>query len=147
MGKIAHICDCIESILNEAQQKDFEWGQWDCCLFTVKYVRDLTGVDLYNKFKGTYSDRTTMMLMVASYLPSFNPTEDFVNQIFTYELDTHFKQVQPSHIKKGDICLYQTPLGSTAGLCIGHKIAMVGEDKPIYFLPCNSNIIKAWRII
>jgi hypothetical protein len=49
MQKIVDWEIAFDSFINTNKNKSFEWGTWDCCLFSNALIKDITGEDLIPK--------------------------------------------------------------------------------------------------
>ncbi|CAM0044371.1 hypothetical protein VPHK394_0033 [Vibrio phage K394] len=69
----------------------FEWGVFDCCVFTSHIVKIQTDIDLYADYVGKYNSEQSAV--------------EIQKQVGTIEsqLDKHFERVDPMHARRGDI--------------------------------------------
>jgi hypothetical protein len=47
----------LDEFLRAHQNRRFEYGKWDCCLFVCDAIIEITGVDLAATYRGKYSTR------------------------------------------------------------------------------------------
>jgi len=111
----------------------FTWGTNDCCMFAVRCVEAITGVDHGKKYRG-YKTRVGAMKRLAKY--------GGVEGIATECLG------DPKSIKlakRGDVVLHDiSDDGLSLGVCLGDKIATVNDDGVVY-MPLSDGI-KAWGV-
>ena len=43
------------ALTESREEVPFEWGKYDCCLFAADVVREITGVDYAEPFRGKYT--------------------------------------------------------------------------------------------
>jgi hypothetical protein len=112
----------------------FTWGEHDCCAFAAGVVLELTGVDHFKPFAGTYSTARQASKVLKKH--------GGVSGIATYALG---KKIAPLTAGRGDIVLVNTPEhGDTLAVCIGEKCAAPGVDT-LQYLPM-STAISAWGV-
>jgi hypothetical protein len=122
-----------EKLLNDYLSKvgPFEWGANDCCLFAANGVRAITGEDYAKPYRGYKTAKGAM-----SRLKDIG-----VAGVATKALG---EPKPPTLAKRGDVVSFESGDGLALGLCIGAKIAAVGQDGLI-MLPMNQ-ALQAWSI-
>ena len=109
----------------------FEWGTNDCCMFSANAVFAITGEDFAKPYRGYKTAKGAL-----SRLKDIG-----VEGIATKALG----QPKPvSYAKRGDVILYDCGKGDALGICIGDKIAVIGEDG-LVILPM-SQCLKSWSV-
>ena len=109
----------------------FEWGENDCCLFAANGVLAMTGEDYAKPYRGYKTAKGAL-----------GKLKDLgVDGVATKALG---EPKQPAFAKRGDVVSFESGDGLALGLCIGAKIAAVGQDGLI-MLPM-SQAIQAWSV-
>ena len=108
----------------------FEWGSNDCCMFAVRAVEVLTGIDHGKAYRGYKT-----ALGAARRLEKHGGVEG----IATIELGEP-KPIQLA--KRGDVVSVLSGENLLLGICLGDKIAAV-SDSGLVFLPTRA-AQKAW---
>lgn len=81
----------ISKYIRDNIDTPFEWGVFDCCVFSSKIIELQTGIDLYSPYSGKYKTERGAALAQKKY----GSIED--------NLDKHFKRIVPSLAQRGDI--------------------------------------------
>lgn len=129
----------LEKFLAEAEQKTFEWGSFDCCLFSCDAVLATTGVDLAAGFRGQYSSE----LGAAKLLTRYRGVPGVAWKIAA---EHGILEVPVLMAQRGDVVMIDSPLGPTLGIVglHGHKAKFITpeglKDYPV------GDCTKAWRI-
>jgi hypothetical protein len=122
-----------EKLLNDylSQVGPFEWGANDCCLFAANGVFAITGEDYAKPYRGYKTAKGAL-----------GKLKDIgVDGVATKALG---EPKPPTLAKRGDVVSFESGDGLALGLCIGAKIAAVGQDGLI-MLPMNQ-AIQAWSV-
>jgi hypothetical protein len=122
-----------EKLLNDylSQVGPFEWGANDCCLFAANGVFAITGEDYAKPYRGYKTAKGAL-----------GKLKDIgVDGVATKALG---EPKPPTLAKRGDVVSFESGNGLALGLCIGAKIAAVGQDGLI-MLPMNQ-AIQAWSV-
>jgi len=130
--------ECWTHILDDfmaAANRPFEWGAWDCGLFSADCIQAMTGVDIAAEFRGRYSTAKGARKVMRG---SIGEMMDRVSQ--TYGMP----EIDPLLAQRGDMCMVDSPLGDALGICVGSKVACTGPDG-LAFVPVSS-AIRAWKV-
>jgi hypothetical protein len=98
------------------QDKHFEWGTFDCCLFAADCVKAMTGQDPAQEFRGKYKTR----LGAARKLKELGAGD------LESTLNDKLGEPVPGYPQKGDICLVDTEDGPAAGVVFSRVIWVPG---------------------
>ena len=109
----------------------FEWGTNDCCLFAANAVVVITGKDYAKEYRGYKTAKGAL-----SKLKDLG-----VEGVATKALG---EPKPPAFAQRGDVVAVKTGDEIALGICIGAKIAAVGQDGLI-MLPL-SEALKAWSV-
>lgn len=81
----------ISNYMKQHADTPFEWGVFDCCVFTSEVIRLQTDLDLYQNHRGKY-DSLKSSLKIQKELGTIESI-----------MDAEFKRVDPSTASRGDI--------------------------------------------
>jgi hypothetical protein len=126
--------DNWEKLLNDYlfQVGPFEWGANDCCLFAANGVLAMTGKDYAAEYRGYKTAKGAF-----SRLQKNGGVQGLATKAWG--------AAKPALMaKRGDPVLFDSGDGLALGLCIGAKIAAVGQDG-LVMLPMNQ-AIEAWSV-
>lgn len=133
MGALMRL-DGWESKLNDviSQSGVFEWGNNDCCMFAVRVVEAITGVDHGKPYRGYKTAKGA-----ASRLLKHGGVEG----IATKELG---EPKSPLLARRGDVVSFETQNQIALGICAGDKIIAVSQAGLVSF--SMREAIKAWSV-
>ena len=123
----------LQNQISQFNEKPFAWGTHDCFTFAADCVLAMTGEDKMAKRRGKYKTELGANKMLKRI--------GGVEKAITSELG---EPIEPAYAKRGDVVYFNSPLGDTAGICMGSKIAsptLAG----VGFTPM-SQAIKAWSV-
>lgn len=123
----------LQNQITEFNQKQFEWGTHDCCTFAADCVLAMTGHDKMAKYRGGYKS----LLGAQKKINKAGGLEAAI----TAELG---EPKQATYAKRGDVIYFISPLGATAGICVGSRIAAPAISG-IAYTPI-SEAIFAWDV-
>lgn len=126
--------ECVESV----RHKPFEYGINDCCSFMAEVLWLIAGVDIMKGLR-TYGDKRSAYRIIKHY--AGGGVAEAVEKAME---DCGYAEIRPLEAQRGDVVLFETKLGDTAGICIGSKITTPGENG-LLFNPL-SETKRAWRI-
>lgn len=109
----------------------FEWGANDCCLFAANAVLAITGDDYAKPYRGYKTAKGAL-----SRLKGIG-----VAGVATKALGAPKAAV---FAKRGDVVSFDSGDGIALGVCVGAKIAAVGQDG-LVMLPM-SEALQAWSV-
>lgn len=108
----------------------FEWGVNDCCLFAADCVKEMTGVDHAEEFRGYKTS-----------IGAYKRLKKAGGLIAV--MDSKLRSVPVKLAKRGDVIGFQNDQEISLGICVGDKIAAISESGLVY-LPMNK-AVKAWQ--
>jgi hypothetical protein len=109
----------------------FEWGTNDCCLFAANAVLAMTGEDYAKPYRGYKTAKGAL-----SRLKDIGVAGVATNALGAPK--------EPLFAQRGDVVSFDAGDGVALGVCIGAKIAAVGQDG-LVMLPM-SQAIQAWSV-
>jgi hypothetical protein len=118
-----------------AADRPFEWGAWDCGLFSAACVQAMTGVDIAAEFRGRYKTAKGARRVMRGTMG-----EMMTRVAATYGMP----EIRPSLAQRGDMVMIDTPDGEALGICIGATIACLSPFG-LLFLPMT-RARRAWRV-
>lgn len=107
----------LDEYITTTDRAVFEWGKLDCAIFAANAVEAMTGVDLYEDFRGTYSTERG----------AFQAIRDagFDNYIDLLE-DRLGASVASSELTLGDLAVVEAPgMVACLGIVAGSHIAVM----------------------
>jgi hypothetical protein len=129
----------LDQFVAGAIDKYFEWGSFDCCLFSCDAVLAITGVDLAADFRGSYSSE----LGAARLLAKYRGVEGIAWKVAA---EHSILEVPVLMAQRGDIVIMDGERGPTLGIVAPHgdKALFLGVDgmAAVELSKCR----KAWRI-
>lgn len=124
----------FEKCVSENYNKKFEWGTHDCCLWAANLVLAITGTDIAEKFRGTYSTAKDAQHI----LKEFGGVAELCTKY------TGKEPVSPLLAAVGDLVLTDYMGQHTMAVCNGETLLATGVDG-LVSLPMLA-ALKAWRI-
>lgn len=103
----------MSQFLERVRHKPFQWGVWDCCIFTADAVKEITGIDYMAEFRGKYSNKEQAIKILGTTLK-----------------ETLIKKFGP-HKKvgsRGDVAFKFEKDGPAIGICFGEGSIFVCEN-------------------
>lgn len=120
MGKMSRLPDWdkrLQKYLTKSKKKKFAWGQFDCALFAMDGVKEMTGIDYASTWRNEYSNETGAFRQLSKH---------GVNSVHEW-LDRTLSRSNVDFAKKGDVvCKHQNRFGAF-GICLGEKSAFVSD--------------------
>ncbi len=131
--------EALAAALEHVQNKPFEWGENDCCLFACNIVEAITGTDLASPFRG-YKNRTEAFEVIKGY-GGIGKLAESVAQEFS------IPEIEPLKARRGDVFLFNNGNGETLGICRGDLVLAPGKEK-LDGLPITKvlDTLRAWEI-
>ncbi len=119
-GWQAKLGECIE----EARRKPYEIGRYDCLLFSLHVVDQITGIDYGKPLRGRYHSRISSLRLIKEFGRDLK------------EATTNVLGTPPQDVVKalrGDPMLYVDGAGvEHLGICISHMVAVLGAGGLIF---------------
>lgn len=124
----------FEKCVSENYNKKFEWGTHDCFLWSANLVLAITGTDIAENLRGTYSTAKD----AKHILKEFGGLAGLVTEY------TGKEPVSPLLAAVGDLVLTDYTGQHTMAVCNGETLLATGVDG-LVSLPMSA-ALKAWRI-
>lgn len=125
----------LANYIEEVRHTPFKRGEHDCFIFAVKCEEAISGV---TRFPELYQ---------AKYHNLFGANKAFIKNGYRGMLnciDSRCIEIDVNFMQRGDWVAIDSHEGLAIGVCVGNKIAGVGEDGLVFL--DNSKAKAAWSI-
>ncbi len=106
----------LHHYLEQAKNKSFKWGDYDCMIWVLNYMKDLLNEHYIMYALGSYETRTQAIKLIKK--TGFKNLRD--------AFGTRFKEIDLKHVQRGDIVLLDN---WTCGLCSGLNSFFLKDTK------------------
>ena len=124
----------LNNYIEEMRYKPFQYGLNDCCSFTIRAQKIITGGTLFPEFDGTYS--------------SLKEGKEILKKLgfktWISGCNKRLKKIDVNFAQRGDVVSMRTFDSFAMGICMGKFGFFVGE-KGLINLP-REQLKLAWRI-
>ena len=125
----------LNTYIEQHLNTPFEWGTFDCCLFTADAIQAMTGQDFAAEFRGHYS----------SLRGSKHALKKYGAGDLRLTIEAKFGPMCSRLCAgRGDIALVKTPLGDALGIVWSGKIWAAAE-RGLMTLPMSS-CLGCWEV-
>jgi hypothetical protein len=135
----------LHKFLEDNAGTKFQWGFWDCALFSANAIEAMTGVDIASEFRGEYSDQASAAAAIARITGVENGT---VEDAAAYCAAKHglVELEHPLMAQRGDLVVLEDSGRIIAGIVhlTGRHIVAAGEHG-LKRIPITS-VKRAWRV-
>lgn len=121
------------------QDRAFQWGVHDCCLFACDVIRDAGGVDYAAPFRGRYRSAAGAARVLRRF--AGGGLEAAAEKIAQ---DNGLEEVPPLMAQRGDFVLLDAAAGPALGVCLGATFIAAGPAGAVT-LPLK-RARRAWRV-
>lgn len=121
------------------QDRAFQWGVHDCCLFACDVIRDAGGVDYAAPFRGRYRSAAGAARVFRRF--AGGGLEAAAEKIAQ---DNGLEEVPPLMAQRGDFVLLDAAAGPALGVCLGATFIAAGPAGAVT-LPLK-RARRAWRV-
>jgi hypothetical protein len=108
--------EILRAEINRARNMRFAWGDHDCCSWSFRVAREITGVDLWASRRGNYDSEFGAARILAEY----GGIELLARSLLG-------EPCGPLYAQRGDIVLADYEGDSTLGISVGNAVAFVGR--------------------
>lgn len=119
-------------VVTAHQDRAFEWGSADCCLFVARVIDAMTDSDLEAQISARYSDEASALRFIAEH----GSLEDAVS--------FYLGDLQAVSPQRGDAVLIHGGEDFAVGVCLGGSVAGMGP-RGLHLLPV-SEVIGVWKV-
>ena len=122
--------------------REFKWGEHDCCLFACDAILALTGVDPGKEFRGIYTTEAgAFRLMKKKCGGGLKEMATKVAAVVGLE------EIPLKFAQRGDVALIKTETGYSLGVVgLNGQHVMALSPVGISWIPLLSHGMKAWRV-
>ncbi|MGE8366993.1 DUF6950 family protein [Cupriavidus sp.] len=106
----------LAEFIEVRRERDFSWGESDCCLFVCDAIEAMTGSDPGARWRGLYTTEKGARRVLRD--------NGGVDGIATMVLGP---AMPPALAGRGDVALIDTPYGDALSVCLGGLIAAQGQ--------------------
>jgi len=133
MTRLADWDRLLDAFLQENLKRPFEFGTWDCGLFTAGAIQAMTGVDLAETYRGTYhSEEEAKALGTPEEIVGKSALADF--------------GCEPNFAHRGDLVLLSNPpLNPCLGILGLDGRAIMATDEGLTWVP-RERVLKSWHV-
>ena len=129
----------LSEYIAELGSQPFIWGECDCCLAGANWVRRVTGVDIAQRFRGTYDCQKSASAALQKVY------KGGVLKAMKKALPAMgFHEVCPLSAQRGDLACARVDAGHAMGIVVGKMVAFKAKSGLVY-LPIEQSI-SAWRV-
>lgn len=126
--------EILEQQFVNAREREFAWGDFDCCRFAAETVDAITGEDFLARLSEKYHDERTAI----AYIKKSKGIRAAVTKFLGEPVEKW------AMARRGDVCLIPTEIGEGLGICTGPTIAGV-DAKGLGFYSLDK-ALAVWRI-
>ncbi len=122
----------LNDAIKAAQGRPFSWGEFDCCLFAADCAMAVCGLDPAKPYRGKYKTEAGAKRQLKRVSGSLEGA-----------WDACFKRIELMFVQRGDVVLYDSPLGRSVAVYWANDYWSVAEDG-VCRIECAP--LVAWRI-
>jgi len=129
----------LERTIDQARDKVFAWGRFDCALWACDVVLAITGIDPAEAFRGTYADergahRALWLFAAGGLLATAQRIAERQG----------WPAIEPAYAQTGDFAIIGGPQGDACGIVLRDQVVGV-TTRGLCFVPA-SRIVAVWAI-
>jgi hypothetical protein len=133
--RVIHWESKLQDYIQECREKEFEYGVFDCCVFTIQAQKLIIGKTLFPEFDNTYKSLEEGKKILKNI--GFKTWISACNK--------RLKKIDIKFAQRGDVVSMNTQDSFIMGLCMGKHAIFVSEEKGLVFLPIEQ-VKLAWSI-
>ncbi|NFV79990.1 DUF6950 family protein [Magnetospirillum aberrantis] len=141
MSRIAGWERRLSAAVEAARGRAFERGVFDCCIWPADVVRDITGIDGAEAFRGRYRSRGGAIRALAR----FSGGGGLLEVMRKLAAQHGWAEIAPLLARRGDVCLTSNDEGLSLAICVGAEAATPVRAGGLEFVPLERCSV-AWRI-
>ena len=127
----------FDKFVEANMEKPFEWGKWDCCLFSDACIKAMTGQSLIPK-ELHWDDKESALETIRDYGNTLK------NSIKKASKRKDLEKVNLNYLQKGDLIVMEQDGNNVCGMFNGAKT--LGVNKEGIVVLKDFKIIEALRI-
>jgi len=121
--------------IEDAKKTPFQWGVFDCALFTADCVFAITGNDPARNYRNRYKTQRGAMGIIKR--EGFDSLAEMMDTWYDTPVTKHF-------LRRGDVGMFDGGNGPTVGICTGAHVVAPSENG-LVSVPV-SLCFKGWSI-
>jgi hypothetical protein len=132
----------LDSFLRAHVHDRFAYGSWDCCLFVCDAIREMTGVDPAQDFRGKYQSRKQAYALIrdSSGAGSVQAVTASIAAKF------HMPEIPVRRAQYGDLVLIERPNDYSLGLiALNWSEIIACRARGLSRISLN-HAVRAWRV-
>ena len=122
--------------IEEVYNKPFEWGKWDCCMFSDACIKTMTGKALIPKDL-KWKDEPSAMKAIKDYGGTLGKAIDKAAKA------QKLKRIKPGFLQSGDLVIWKEET-EMCGIYNGNAILCPSEDG--LAVKTSELALRGWRI-
>jgi len=127
----------LRAFLKENRERDFEWGEWDCCIFADLCIQEMSGQRVIPESL-TWHDEESAMRAIVDY------SETLDKGLEKACLAAGMVIIKPQYITTGDVVVVLNENKPVAGISDGTRVMSPSDGGYAFSMP--STVEGAWRI-
>ena len=132
----------LDEFVRANQDRRFDYGTWDCCLFVCNAILEITGIDLAAPYRGKYSNRKGALHAIREQLGTGSIQAVAANAAAAH----HMPEVSVFRAHRGDMVLIARGRDYSLGLvALNGRELIVTSRRGLWRLPL-SRAIRAWHV-
>jgi hypothetical protein len=138
MTRAPNWSDLLLAFVESRQNRPFQWGVNDCCLFASDWVLKASDVDLAASFRGSYSSA----LGASRLLRNHGGVRGLIRELGESQ---GMQPISSAYVQRGDLVVADTGYGEAIGISLGNVAAFVARDG-LVFAPFDFQLrAPCWR--
>ena len=127
-------------LLTAVQDREFQYGTWDCCLFAGAAIEALTGDNPADAYRGRYDDEPSCRAVLEA-------EGGLLGIADAVALLRNFNRLPVLMARRGDIVLGRIDDRPTLGVCVGASVWFAVAPRGVCPIPITDPaLVCAWRI-
>ena len=132
----------LDAFLRACENRRFEYGKWDCCLFVCNAIAAMTGDDLAASCRGQYSTRAGALRVIGEQFGTASILAVAENAATAH----HMPEVPVLYAHRGDMVLVARGRDYSLGLvALNGRDVIVTSKRGLWRLPL-SHAVRAWQV-
>ena len=132
----------LDAFLRAHEERRFEYGTWDCCIFVCDAIVAMTGVDPAASYRGKYSTRAGALHAISEQLGTASIQAVAANAAAAHQMP----EVPVPYAHRGDLVLIARGRDYSLGLvALNGSEVIVASKRGLWRLPL-SRAVRAWQV-
>lgn len=122
----------LSNYISSCKDVEFQWGSFDCCIFAANCCQLVANSDPAAAYRGQYDSEWGAKVALAGNHGSLAGA-----------FGALYSEVDPGMAQRGDVVIFESELGLTAGIQWVEGVWTVGLNGVVFVTP---TVLKAWRV-